>query len=380
MSELMGNRAKKVHSDATWRRENLREGYTTGACATAATAAAVRALVSGKPVPAVTIDLPARKNVVFQMARCEFLDDMRVRCGVIKDAGDDPDVTHGAEIQATAEWLSTPEIVITGGAGVGKVTKPGLPVPVGEAAINPVPRRMIAAAARAEAGHRLVGRGLKITISVPNGEKIATETYNPRLGILGGISILGTTGIVKPYSVSAYRASIYVEMKVAVANGATHVVFTTGNRSETYARAHYPHLPEMAFLQVGDHLDYALKQARRLKLAQVTISTMVGKLSKMAQGRFQTHVSGGSIDHNFLATVAAEMGAPAEIVAQVRQANTARHTQIILRKAGILTLETELAQRAAENARRFVDGAYAVNVLCFDIRGELLGTGEAHGN
>ena len=371
----MGNRAKKVHSDAAWRKKNLREGYTTGACATAATAAAVRALVSGKPVAAVTIDLPARKNVVFQMARCEFSESGRVRCGVIKDAGDDPDVTHGAEIQATAEWLSAPKLVITGGAGVGTVTKPGLPVPVGEPAINPVPRRMIEAAARAEAGHRLESQGLKITISVPNGEKIAAETYNPRLGILGGISILGTTGIVKPYSVSAYRASIYVEMKVAVANGASHMVFTTGNRSESYARAYYPHLPEMAFLQVGDHLDYALKQARRLKVSRVTISTMVGKLSKMAQGRFQTHVSGGSIDHDFLAAVAADIGAPAEIAAQVRGANTARHTQVILRKAGISGLEPELARRAAEKARHFAGGAFAVNVLCFDIHGELLGTG-----
>lgn len=377
----MGNRAKKVHRDAAWRNENLREGYTTGACATAATAAAVRALVSGEAVSAVMIDLPVRKNVIFQVARCEFSGDGRVCCGVIKDAGDDPDVTHGAEIQATAEWLAVPEIVITGGVGVGTVTKPGLPVPVGESAINPVPRRMITAAARAEAGHRLATRGLKITISVPDGEKIAAETYNPRLGILGGISILGTTGIVKPYSVSAYRASIYVEMKVAVANGAAHVVFTTGNRSEMYAQAQYPHLPEMAFLQVGDHLDYALKQARRLKVSRVTISTMVGKLSKMAQGRFQTHVSGGSIDHNFLATVAADTGASAAVVAQIRQANTARHTQMILRKAGVFGLETELAQRAAKNACRFINGAFTVNVLCFDVRGELLGTGEAtYGN
>lgn len=373
----MGNRAKKVHSDAEWRKDNLREGYTTGACATAATTAAIRALVSGRPVSRVTIDLPARKNVTFRIERCEFLAQNCVRCGVIKNAGDDPDVTHGAEIQATAEWFPSPELIITGGAGVGKVTKPGLPVPVGESAINPVPRRMIAAAARAEAGHRLATQGLKITISVPNGEKIAAETYNPRLGILGGISILGTTGIVKPYSVSAYRASIYVELKVAVANGAAHVVFTTGNRSEMYAQAQYPHLPEMAFLQVGDHLDYALKQARRLKVSRVTLSTMVGKLSKMAQGRFRTHVSDGTIDHDFLATVAADIGAPAEVVAQVRQANTARHTQIILRKVGISGLEAELAQRAAAHARHFAGEAYAVNVLCFSIHGELLGTGEA---
>jgi cobalt-precorrin-5B (C1)-methyltransferase len=361
-------------SPADWRKPDLREGFTTGACAAAATAAAVRALVSGEPVAEVIIDLPVRAHVTFTLARCEF-DGNRVTCGVIKDAGDDPDVTHGAEIQATVEWLAAPGIVIAGGVGVGLVTKPGLPVEVGEPAINPVPRRMIRQAVIAEAGARLETRGVKVTISVPTGAALAKETFNPKLGIIGGISILGTTGIVKPFSVSAYRASLYVELKVAAQNGVSHAVFTTGARSEAYARRRYPHLPDLAFLQVGDHMDYALKQARRLKLARVTISTMIGKASKMAQGRFQTHVSGGTIDHDFLAEAVRQLGGDDSLVGQVRAANTAHHVQKILQRANLSGLENLLARQAAAQASAFVGGAYGVEVLCFDLHGELLGIG-----
>jgi cobalt-precorrin-5B (C1)-methyltransferase len=366
--------AESRPSPAAWRKPDLREGFTTGACAAAATAAAVRALVSGQPVADITIDLPARSHVTFALVRCEFAGN-RVTCGVIKDAGDDPDVTHGAEIQATVEWLAAPEIVIAGGEGVGVVTKPGLPVEVGEPAINPVPRRMIRQAVVAEAGAWLETRGVRVTISVPSGAALAKETFNPKLGIIGGISILGTTGIVKPFSRSAYRASLYVELKVAAQNGVRHAVFTTGARSEEYARQRYPHLPDLAFLQVGDHMDYALKQARRLKLAQVTISTMIGKVSKMAQGRFQTHVSEGTIDHDFLAGAVAQLGGDDSLVGQVRAANTAQHVQKILHRANLPGLEKLLTQQAAAQAFDFIGGACGVEVLCFDLHGELLGEG-----
>ena len=298
-------------------------------------------------------------------------------CGTIKDAGDDPDVTHGAEIRATVEWTESPGIVIAGGEGVGLVTKPGLPVEVGEPAINPVPRRMIRQAVIDHAGALLDERSIKVTISVPGGEEIAQDTFNPKLGIVGGISILGTTGIVKPFSRSAYRASIYVELKVAAKNGVQHAVLTTGARSEEYAQKRYPRLPDLAFLQVGDHMDYALRQARRLKMTRVTISTMVGKVSKMAQGRFQTHVSGGTIDHDFLAEIAGQLGADDAVVVQVCEANTARHVQNILRKAGLPGLEERLAQQAAERAAAFVAGAFGVEVLCYDLHGELLAVGES---
>jgi cobalt-precorrin-5B (C1)-methyltransferase len=293
---------------------------------------------------------------------------------VIKDAGDDPDVTHGAEIQATVEWSGTPGIVLANGPGVGLATKPGLPVEVGRPAINPVPRRMITQIVTAEAGDALAERGLKVTISVPGGEALAQQTLNPRLGIVGGISILGTTGIVKPYSQSSYRASIYVELKVAARNQVARAVLTTGNRSEQYTMERHPDWPELGFVQVGDHMDYALKQARRLAFRQVVIAGMIGKISKLAQGRMQTHVSEGHVDFDFLAEAAGQLGADEALRERIRQANTARHVQIILRRAGLAGLEAWLAQQAAEQAFAFVDGACAIDVYLYDINGELLAT------
>ncbi len=349
----------------------LREGYTTGACAAATARAATRALVTGQPVSEITIDLPVKKNVTFALCRCE-LEPGRARCGTIKDAGDDPDVTNGAEIQAAVEWTDSPGIILAAGEGVGVVTKPGLPVEIGEPAINPVPRRMITQAVTDEAGSALESRGLKVTISVPGGEAIAQETLNPRLGIIGGISILGTTGIVKPFSQSAYRASIYVELKVAAYNNITRAVLTTGSRSEEYTQKRHPDWPELGFVQVGDHMDYALKQVRRLGFSQAVIAGMIGKISKQAQGRMQTHVSEGGVDFNFLAEIAGQIGADAGLMIRIRSANTARHVQILLRQAGIEGLEQRLAQLAAEHAFAFVNGAFNVEVLLYDIRGELL--------
>jgi cobalt-precorrin-5B (C1)-methyltransferase len=380
LTELSGNRSGKTHSDAAWRQAHqLRSGYTTGACATAVAAAATQALVTRRPVTEITIDLPVKANVTFTMIRCELALG-RVTCGTIKDAGDDPDVTHGAEIQATVEWQAGPGIVLANGPGVGLVTKPGLPVEVGEPAINPVPRRMITQAVTAEAGPALANRGLKVTISVPGGEELARETLNPRLGIVGGISILGTTGIVKPYSQSSYRASIYVELKVAAHNHVPRAVLTTGNRSEEYTMARHPDWPELGFVQVGDYMDYALKQARRLGFEQVVIAGMIGKISKQAQGRLQTHISEGGVDFEFLAEAAGQLGADETLQSRLRQANTARHVQIMLRQAGIDGLEPWLAQQAAEQAYEFVAGAFTVDVYLYDIKGELLATARKYGS
>jgi len=363
---------KKKQGTAKWRQTNLREGFTTSACATAAAVASIRALIGGERVTAVTIDLPGKKDVTFEMARCENMGSGWL-CGVIKDAGDDPDVTHGLEIQAYVSWQDdAPGIVLAGGEGVGQVTKPGLPVEPGNPAINPVPRRMITRAITAEADDCLQKRGLHITISVPGGEEVAKETLNPRLGIVGGISILGTSGIVKPFSNSAYRASIYIELKMAANNGVRHAVLTTGKRSDTYAQECYPHLPEFAFVQVGDHMDYGLKQVRRLKFERVTISAMIGKVSKLAQGRMQTHVSRGSVDFEFLAGVAQTLGASPEICDRVREANTAHHVQIILDKVGIPGLDPLLAQMTVQESAAFIKHALPVELLLYDLKGNLL--------
>ncbi len=382
--EGMGNRPQqRANTGRAWRRSDLRHGYTTSACAAAAAAAATQALLTGHPLTHVTIDLPAEAGVTFALSRCEL--DVpaggQVTCGVVKDAGDDPDVTHGAEIVATVRWGEAAGVHLTGGPGVGVVTRPGLPVPVGQPAINPgaarIIRRAVEAAAGAATGQPRDDRGLVVTISVPDGEALARKTLNPTLGIVGGISILGTDGIVRPYSQGAYRASIRTQMKVARENDLETIVLTTGVRSEEYARQHIPALPALACVQVGDHMDYALRQARQLKFARIIISGMVGKLSKLAQGRMQTHVSEGSVDLAFLAQLADALGADAGTVRAVAAANTAHHVQVILKRVGIAGLEGCLAELAAAHAAAFIAGSAEITILVWSMGGELLATAGA---
>ncbi|MCS7260981.1 MAG: cobalt-precorrin-5B (C(1))-methyltransferase CbiD, partial [Anaerolineae bacterium] len=254
------------------------------------------------------------------------------------------------------------------------VTRPGLELPVGEPAINPAPRRMITQAVAAELGDG--AKGVTVTISVSQGAQLAAQTLNPRLGIVGGISILGTSGIVRPYSVGAYRATIYVALKVAAANGVPWVVLSTGARSEAWARARYPDLPELGFVEVGDHIGYALRQAERLGISRIVIAGMIGKLSKVAQGRWQTHVSQGGVDLHFLAALAAQLGADADLVARCRAANTARHVQVLLRRAQISGLEEQIARLAAERVADYVRAVNHIEVLVFDIHGDLVGQAE----
>jgi cobalt-precorrin-5B (C1)-methyltransferase len=371
----MSNRAQSRHSDRNWRRSDLRYGYTTSACAAACAAAGLRTLIENKELKSITIDLPGESGVIFSLNTCKINPD-GVLYGTIKDSGDDPDVTDGAEIQAFTSWQTGRGITIAGGVGVGLVTKPGLPVEVGDHAVNPGARRLIKRVVRDAGGAVLVEKGLRIEIRVPEGEALAKETMNPRLGIIGGISILGTTGILKPYSNSAYRASIYTELKFAGINGAEQVVLTTGSRSEEYARKMFDDRDKVAFVQVGDHMDYALKQCRRLDLKSVVISGMIGKLSKLAQGRMQTHVSQGGVDFQFLARTAEQLGAGTLLREEIEQARTAHHVQKMMLKANLPGLEDYLAQTAAEQCFNYAKDLDQVDVLLYSIQGELLAHGK----
>ncbi len=370
ISSAMPRRSTARHHQ----KAQLRTGFTTSACAAGAARAAIRALLEGRPQSQVRVPLPGRREAAFELARCEFVDS-GVRVGIVKDAGDDPDVTHGAEIQATVHFVDEPGLHFEAGEGVGVVTLPGLEIPVGEPSVSPGARRIIRRAVEAELGvDGLRRRGVHILLSVPGGETIARKTLNPRLGVLGGISILGTTGIVQPFSEGAYRGSIVVEMKAALRNGVTALVLTTGDRSERYLMAQRPDWPEIAFIQVGDHLGFGLKRAARLGAAQVTISGMIGKLSKIAQGRMHTHVSQGLIDIPFLASLSATLSpAPsAELMDRLLRANTARHVQIMLRKAGIAGLEQRIARLAAQQAANHIERRIPVEVFLWDIKGDLL--------
>lgn len=355
------------------RRRGLRTGYTTGACATAAAKAATQVLLTSRPVRQVTIRLPIGREACFTLHRCQRQGE-GVLCSVIKDAGDDPDVTHGAEICASVRWVETPGVWIKGGEGVGIVTRPGLGLEVGAPAINPVPRRMIDQHVREVVGERLATRGLEVTVSVPGGEVLAKRTLNPRLGIVGGISILGTTGIVRPFSTAAWRASVLQAIDVAAANGVDHVVLTTGSRSERFAMAALAGLglPELAFVEMGEFAGAALRRCRERRIPRVTVCGMIGKFAKMAQGHAMTHVAGNQVDFAFLAGLAAAAGAPPAVVAAIRAANTARHVQELCLAAGVEKFFTEVARQVCHQAAIWSGGACEVDAILFDFDGRIL--------
>ncbi|MGP3983215.1 cobalt-precorrin-5B (C(1))-methyltransferase [Streptomyces sp. KR80] len=353
-------------------RTGLRHGWTTGACATAAATAAYTALLSGEFPDPVTITLPKGQRPDFALAAEELGPD-RAMAGVVKDAGDDPDVTHGALIRATVQSLPRGAgVVFRAGPGVGTVTRPGLPLPVGEPAVNPVPRQMMRDHI-AEVASRYGGSGdVEIEISVDDGEEIARSTWNPRLGILGGLSILGTTGIVVPYSCSAWIDSIRRGIDVAHAAGRTHVAGCTGATSEKVAVAVH-RLPEDALLDMGDFAGAVLRYLRRHPVPRLTIAGGFAKLSKLAAGHLDLHSSRSQVDKGFLAGLARRGGADEDLAAAVAAANTGLETVQLCAARGV-----PLGDLVAEEARATALGELrgepiAVDVICIDRSGTIVG-------
>jgi cobalt-precorrin-5B (C1)-methyltransferase len=317
-------------------RKELRQGFSTGTAAAAAAQGALRELL-GLPCPeAVEVDLPGGGSLGIPL-NYHRRDGEEGLAAVIKDAGDDPDVTNGAEIGARVRLLSggndaKEEIRFQAGAGVGRVSKPGLALAVGEPAVNPVPRKMIRRSLEKVWQGAFPGKPMKLEVEifVPRGEEMARHTLNPRLGILGGISILGTTGLVKPFSHAAYRATIVASLKVALALGIQKVVFSTGGKSEKYLRGLLPELPEEAFVQMGDYVRFALKAAANLKFSEITVGAFFGKALKIAQGWGHTHASRGLADLKKLGRLTAETTGDAKLAQEVSRANTARQALEIL--------------------------------------------------
>ena len=348
----------------------LKRGWTTGACAAAAAKSAYTALVTGAFEDPVTISLPRGERVAFALARQELAPESAT-AAIVKDAGDDPDVTHGALIEATVR-RSDGGLQFRAGPGVGTVTKPGLPVAPGEPAINPVPRRMISAAiAEVAEAHTAVG-DVEVEISIPGGERLAEKTMNGRLGIVGGLSILGTTGIVVPYSCAAWIHSIYSGIDVARATGLTHIAGATGSTSEAAVQRHYG-LPESALIDMGDFVGGMLKHLRKHPVPRVTIAGGVAKITKLAQGMLDLHSGKGAVDRAALARVAEDVGASETAVAAIGEANT---TELAFRIAGSegLALGDAIAAAARREAEAVVAGAdIALDVLIFDRDGNLVG-------
>ncbi len=352
-------------------KKGLRTGFTTGACAAAAAKAATRCLVQDLVLTEIETTLPNRARVRFPLARCERVG-ARVTCSIIKDAGDDPDCTHGAELIAEVELCSTPAIEIRGGTGIATVTRAGLGLEVGSPAINPVPRRNITEMVTEELAHG-AARGAIVTISIPDGVERALQTTNARLGLIGGLSILGTSGIVTPYSTAAWKASVVQEIDVAAHGGQRVMVLTTGGKSEQYAMALFPELPAHAFIQVGDFIGVGLRQCARRGVERVTVVGMIGKLSKMANGRMQTHVAGAEVDLESLAVLAAELGGTDQLLAAIRGANTARHVLELCRAAGLVGITSLVCRKVVEQCRRHTGGSLAVHARLVDFGGGLLG-------
>ncbi|OGO24981.1 MAG: hypothetical protein A2144_10310 [Chloroflexi bacterium RBG_16_50_9] len=353
----------------------LRTGFTTGACAAAAARAAAISLIKQEAVMRTEIDLPGDGSAGFAIERCVF-DGSQASCTVIKDAGDDPDATHGVEIQATVCWQDEPGITIFGGKGVGVVTKPGLEMPPGTAAINPVPRQMIERSVKEILQNRPATKGVEVTISVNGGEKLAEKTLNPRLGIVGGISILGTTGIIIPYSVNAYKATIARALDIAIACGCRQVVLTTGRRSEKFAQNGMA-LPEECFVQVGDFVGYSLEQCVDKKISRVTIWGMTGKISKLAAGHLYTNISDSQVDIGFLVGVAADCGLPEEKINDLKEAVTANHLRRILPEQYIKKFCDKLCQLAAVKCYEKTEGKLEIDCIMSDYHGAMLGRSHA---
>lgn len=350
--------------------KKLRSGFTTGASAAAAVKCALSLLVEGGVPDTVRISFLSEGHVDIVVHRCRKLDKRKAICSVIKDGGDDPDVTHKAEIGAVVTLVpGESRIVIRGGQGVGRVTKPGLGLTIGGPAINPGPVKMIRAAVEEVLGP--AGQGVDIEIYVPQGEVLAQKTLNSRLGIVDGISILGTTGIVRPMSHDAYIATITSALSVAASTGLSEAVFTTGRRSERFAMGLLPDLPEEAFIQIGDFFKTSLESAVAKNMNAVTFCVFFGKAVKMAQGVPHTHAAKSDMCLKQLGAWALELSGKKDLERRITTANTARHSfDFIVEECPELI--AKVGREIIRSAKGFAGEGLALRSVIFDFEGRVV--------
>ncbi|WP_348761664.1 cobalt-precorrin-5B (C(1))-methyltransferase [uncultured Salinisphaera sp.] len=349
----------------------LRTGWTTGATATAAAVASAYRLLAGQRLSEVELSLPKNRRATLVVHDQRVSDDgQSVVTGLIKDAGDDPDATHGARVWVALERADAPGVTFCAGQGVGTVTRTGLALPVGEPAINPVPRDMIAAHLAHAAEVLGYTGGFIVTVGVDDGERIAESTMNARLGILGGLSILGTTGIVRPFSCAAYIASIHQAMDVARANDMRHLAACTGSTSERVAQAEFA-LDDMALVEMGDFAGAVLKYLRRQPVRRLSLVGGFGKFSKLATGRLDLHSRRGGVDFDYLAELASDIDADARRA--MRTANTSLAALAIAEYAGI-DLADRVARAVWHVAARYRPASETLDVVIIDKPGQVLAT------
>ncbi|MBI5593821.1 MAG: cobalt-precorrin-5B (C(1))-methyltransferase [Deltaproteobacteria bacterium] len=366
----------------------LKSGFTTGTAAAAAAKAALTRIITGTDPDSVDILLLTGDSIRIPVHCCKQISGCRASATIIKDAGDDPDVTHGAEIGAIvtlcpvsdiqknrdAEKGKEPlNITITGGEGVGRVTLPGLEIPPGQAAINPGPRKMIVQAIIDVLGGQPLEQAVSVEVFVPKGRLLAEKTLNARLGIIGGISILGTTGIVRPMSHEAYVATIASSLSVARADGCMRVVLTTGRRSERFAQSAIPDLPEIAFIQIGDFFKISLEAAAQKGFSGITLAVLFGKAMKMAQGFAHTHAAKSDLSLAVLSEWAMALTGDREFSRHLKLANTAREALSMITETHP-ALISEVGRRMISSARRFAGADIALQGVIFDYTGKVLYT------
>ena len=376
MPKPIDNIPKKVPGKVTRgarKKRGDRKGFSTGANAAAAARAATVGLRTGKIPSIVDCLLPENNLVQFKVNKSKLdLKNNHAYVDLIKDAGDDPDVTHLAVISADVRVLTNKAdaFILKGGVGVGIVTQSGLGLEVGGPAINPKPRQYIEENVRIAGEELLKKHGLEVTISVPDGERLAKRTLNNRLGILGGISILGTTGIVHPWSTAAFRASVVQGIEVTARQGLDTVVLTTGGRTEKFTMKENPHLPIGCFVQMGDFLSSALDTAVKQKIKNIIIGGMVGKLTKIAQGETMTHAGRNPVNMELVASLAKEAGAPDDIVEEIKQAETARFASEKMKELGMqMKFYEALAQRVINTLIARYPKQFNLRIMICDFEG-----------
>lgn len=351
--------------------KKLRTGYTTGGSATAASRAALLSIIKQQKIEEIEITLPKKTTIKIPVNSCQF-EKNKAKCSVIKDGGDDPDVTHGAEIIVELAFNDNKnQIEIDGGEGVGIVTKPGLGLEINKPAINPVPKKMITENLQEIGENILKEKGIQVMISIPKGKELGPKTDNPRIGIKDGISILGTSGIVIPFSTASYAASIRQNLDVSIAMGNDTVVLTTGGRSEDFAKK-IVDLPEHCFVQMGDFSGYTIQQCGKKNIKKAYVVGFIGKLAKMAAGVKQTHVKGSKVDMNFLAKLAKQVNANEKIIESIKKANTARHVSEIIQENNVDGFFELICTEVYRHMRKHSEEKVPIDVILFDFEGNIL--------
>lgn len=354
------------------RLNNLRTGFTTGTCAQAAAKASIIMLTTKKLVNKVEVAVPSGDKLHIKIIDPKIEKDF-AQCAVIKDAGDDIDVTHGTKIYAKVRFSKNPGIAIIGGKGVGRVTKPGLAVPVGEYAINPVPRKMIV---KEVSRYLPKDRGLEVAISAPQGKKLAKHTFNPRLGIVGGISIIGTSGIVEPKSTDAYKTSLSLQLDVLKAQGFKKAILVLGYVGEKFCKDTLK-LSEDEIIKIGDHVGFMLGECVKKEIKEVLLIGYIGKLVKVANGQFNTHWQFGDNRIETLAHYAKTFGASKEAIREIRKQKTAEAIVDILRKNRLKEVFAKITEDVIARTNEFVESGLHINCILLSLKGEMLASHNA---